>query len=87
MAYRDKLTGGATARTASAWFSPRVRPQCRDEAYDFRVADDIVAGFQIRQVAEHVQTARGERPRTLKLRLPVRECPAYSNRDPMRVMS
>jgi hypothetical protein len=75
MVYLDKRTGGATARTASAWFSHRVRPQCRGETDYFRFADDIVAGFQNRQDAEHVQTALGERLRTFKLRLAVRGVP------------
>jgi RNA-directed DNA polymerase len=51
------------------WFSHRVRPQCRGEAYDFRFADDVVAGCRNRQDAEHVQTALGERLKTFRLRL------------------
>ncbi|UHD15444.1 group II intron reverse transcriptase/maturase [Thiocapsa bogorovii] len=51
------------------WFSYRVRPQSRGEAYYFRFADDFVAGFQNRQDAEHFQTALGERLRTFRLRL------------------
>lgn len=51
------------------WFSHRVRPQCRGEAYYFRFADDFVAGFQNRQDAEQFQTALGERLRTFRLRL------------------
>jgi len=51
------------------WFSRRVRPQCRGEAYYFRFADDFVAGFQYRQEAEDFQTALGERLGQFKLRL------------------
>lgn len=51
------------------WFSHRVRPQCRGEAYYFRFADDFVAGFQYRQEAEDFQTALGERLGQFKLRL------------------
>ncbi|WP_216593896.1 group II intron reverse transcriptase/maturase [Thioflavicoccus mobilis] len=51
------------------WFSRRVRPQCRGEAYYFRFADDFVAGFQYRQEAEQFQTALGERLGQFKLRL------------------
>jgi RNA-directed DNA polymerase len=51
------------------WFSHRVRPQCRGEAYYFRFADDLVAGFQYRQEAEQVRAALGERLKAFKLRL------------------
>ena len=51
------------------WFSHRVRPQCRGEAYYFRFADDFVAGFQYRQEAEDFQTALGVRLGQFKLRL------------------
>lgn len=51
------------------WFSRRVRPQCRGEAYYVRFADDFVAGFQNRQEAEAFQTALGERLGKFKLRL------------------
>jgi len=34
------------------WFSKRVKPQCRGEAYYYRFADDFLACFQLRNDAE-----------------------------------